>query len=292
MRRRIRYFFTMTVSCCLLSGCHIAARPGQEPFGEQTYSGTEARAVYEEVCAAMGQAEFSGWSGYSIRMDEDMVSHDIYRTEEYMVGWHEGTEREYLWYQGQLYCYDGGTVAYRDMGWDELNSDSYAAEQWEFACGLLGQEPVEMEYKYIPMSSGSQYQLTLKYHEASWEGQARQFPQVRFRLDGENNFSGFVLHWQEGSGRTIDISFFPYEGSASLQAEREIWGFAHELGLTEEGVPALSEQEDDRERCRSVVSGIDFEDVSGWAVYQDDLAFPVPPGWDDEAGIPGGTAGR
>ena len=64
------------------------------------------------------------------------------------------------------------------------------------------------------------------------------------------------------------------------------------LGLTEEGVPALSEQEDDRERCRSVVSGIDFEDVSGWAVYQDDLAFPVPPGWDDEAGIPGGTAGR
>lgn len=86
MWRQIRHFFTMMVSCCLLSGCHIAARPGQEPFGEQTYSGTEARAVYEEVCAAMGQAGFSGWSGYSIRMDEDMVSHDIYRTEEYMVG--------------------------------------------------------------------------------------------------------------------------------------------------------------------------------------------------------------
>lgn len=47
----------------------------------------------------MGQAEFSGWNGYSIRMDEDMVSHDIYRTEEYTVGWHEGMEREYLWYQ-------------------------------------------------------------------------------------------------------------------------------------------------------------------------------------------------
>lgn len=219
------------------------------------------------------------------------VSHDFYHTEEYTAAWHEGMEKKYLWYQGRLYCYDGGTAAYREMGWDELQADSYAEQQWKFVMELFTQEPTEVEYKYIPMASDSQYLLTVKYQETSWEGQSGQFPQMRFRLDEENHFSSFTLHWQEGNSRVIDVSYFPYDGSASLQAERKIWGFAYEVGLMGEGVPALSDQEDDRERCRTVISGIDFESLSERAVHQEDLAFPVLLEQDKEAGGSGSIAG-
>ena len=66
----------------------------------------------------------------------------------------------------------------------------------EFVMEQLTQEPTEVECKYIPMASGSQYLLTVKYQETSWEGQSRQFPKMRFRLDEENHFSSFTLHWQ------------------------------------------------------------------------------------------------
>ena len=114
---------------------------------------------------------------------------------------------------------------------------------------------------------------------------------MRFRLDEENHLSSFTLHWQEGSRRVVDVSYFPYDGSASLQAERKIWGFAYEVGLAGEGVPALSDQEDDRERCRTVISDIDFESLSKRAVQQENLAFPVLPERDKEAGGSGSIAG-
>lgn len=292
MKEKIKFVFIIVAACCLLTACHMVAMPGQEPFGEQIYSGNEARAVYEEVCAWVAQADSSDWRGYSIELDEGMVSHDFYHTEEYTAAWHEGAEKKCLWYQGRLYCYDGGTAAYREMGWEELQADGYAEQQWEFAMGLLAQEPMEVEYKYIPMASGSEYLLAVKYQETSWKGQSRQFPQMRFRLDEENHLSSLTLHWQEGSSRVTDISYFPYDGSASLQAERKIWGFAYEVGLIEEGVPALSDQEDDRERCRTVISGIDFESLSEREVHQEELAFPVPPVRDKEAGGSGSIAGE
>ena len=291
MKKKIKCFLIIVAACCLLPACHMVAVPGQEPFGEQSYSSKEAQAVYGEVCTGVAQADFSDWRGYDIELNEDMVSHDFYHTEEYTAAWHEGVEKKYLWYQGRLCCYDGGTVAYREMGWDELQADSYAEQQWEFAMELLAQEPTEVEYKYIPMASGSQYLLTVKYQETSWEGQSRQFPHMRFRLDEENHLSSFTLHWQEGSRRVVDVSYFPYDGSASLQAERKIWGFAYEVGLAGEGVPALSDQEDDRERCRTVISDIDFESLSKRAVQQENLAFPVLPERDKEAGGSGSIAG-
>lgn len=285
MKGKTKHFFIISAVCCLLPACSMVAAPGQESFGEQIYSGSEAQAVYADVCAGMAQAEFSGLRGYNIELDEDMVSHDFYHTEEYTAAWYEGAEKKYLWYQGWLYCYDGGTAACREMDWEELQADSYAERQWEFAMGLFTQEPTEVEYKYIPMASGSQYLLTVKYQETSWEGQSRQFPQMRFRLNEENHLSSFTLHWQEGGRRVVDVSYFPYDGSVSLQAERKIWGFAYEVGLTGEGVPALSEQEENREKCRSVISGIDFESLSERAVRQEDLAFPVPPEQERNTGL-------
>lgn len=170
MKEKIKFVFIIVAACCLLTACHMVAIPEQEPFGEQSYSGNEAQAVYEEVCAWVEQVDFFDWRGYNIELDEDMVSHDFYHMEEYTAAWHEGMEKKYLWHQERLYCYDGGTAACREMGWDELQADSYAEQQWEFVMEQLTQEPTEVECKYIPMASGSQYLLTVKYQETSWEG--------------------------------------------------------------------------------------------------------------------------
>jgi len=276
IKRAFLFAITMAISC-LLSGCAVVGLPGREPFGEQTYSEAEAQSVYEEVGAKMKQIECSDWSGYSMELDESTVNHDFYRTEEYTVAYHEGAGKEYLWYQGRLYCMDGDVLTYRDMDWEELQMDEYVARQWGLACELLTREPEKLKYKYIPMASNNQYLLAAEYSETVWDDQTRQFPKLSFGLDEDKHFSGFTLRWQEGTWRSIGVSYFPYENSTSLQAERKVWSFAHDLGLIEEGVPAISTQEDDRAWCQSIIASIDFDSLLDQAVYQDDLAFPVPP---------------
>ncbi len=279
----------MAVSC-LLSGCRMIALPGQEPFGEQTYSDEQAWLVYQNVCRDIEQMEFSDWDGYIMNLDETTVSHDFYWTEEYTVAWHEGAGKEYLWYQGRLYCWDGETIAYRDMDWTELQADDYMAQQRELACELLTRDPETVKYKYTPMASNEQYLLTVKYPEMVWDDQTWQFPKLSVRLDEDRKFSSFTVGWQEGTRRSIDVSYFPWEGSTNLQAERAVWSFAHELGLIEEGVPAISTQQDDREWCQSMIAGINFDSLLEGAVYQDDLTFPVPPKRDTSQTISGSLA--
>jgi len=127
------------------------------------------------------------------------------------------------------------------------------------------------------MASNKPYLLTAKYPELVWDEQTRQFPDLLVRLDEDRNFDSFTANWQEGTWRAIAVSYFPREGSTSLQAERKVWSFARELGLTGEAVPAIATQEEDREWCQSVIGGIDFDSVLDQAVYQEDLTFPVPP---------------
>ena len=69
-------------------------------------------------------------------------------------------------------------------------------------------------------------------------------------------------------------SFCLFEGSRSLQAERKIWSFGYDCGLTEEVLPAISVQGADREWCRSVISNMDFAELRGRAVLDEDLFFP------------------
>lgn len=277
MKSPFKFFLTIGI-CYLLSGCRLIALPGQEPFGEQTYSNDRAQIVYEKVRAEMETIESSDLGGYYIERNETSVSHDFYRTEEYTVAWHEGAGNQYLWYERRLYRLEKGiSLAFRDMEWEELQSDDYALQQWEFAHTLLAQEAEELKYKYIPMSSGNQYLLTASYPETVWNGQARRFPKLSFQLDEDGNFSGFTLRWVECGSRTISISYFPYEHSTNLQAERKVWSFAHDLGLIEEGIPALSVQMDDREGSRSVIAGIRFEQALVHAEYRENLTFPAPP---------------
>lgn len=259
----------------LLSGC--IALPGQEPFGERTYEDDRAQRIYGELQEEIGQLSFADLGGYSIELTQGTVDHEIYETQEYRVAWHEGKGKQYLWYQDRLYCYDGETLAYRDMAWEELGAEDYAAGHWELALRLLGQEAEELTYKYIPLAAVCPYLLTAEYPETEWEGIRRRFPKLSIGRDGDKAFHTMTLRWQEKGSRSIGVSFFAWEGSTSLLAERRVWSFAYDLGLLDQGVPAASAQSDDREGSRAVIEGIDFDGALERAEYREDLAFPVPP---------------
>lgn len=263
-----------------LTGC--VSMPGQEAFGEETFSAAEAESAYEAVSESMAQAEFENMGGYTVSisgaLDDDFREYQIYKTDEYNVVSYQGYDAEYLWYEGWLYCDKDKNLTYRDMSWDEFNMEEYALQQWAFAQQLLGRDDVELAYKYIPMASDNQYLLTAEYDEAVLDGQSVRFIQLSFYLDQNGAYDGFGLSWQKRYGETYratSISFFPYEGSTSLQAERRIWSFGNRLGLTEEGVPALSDQEEHRQRSLAVIKSLDFEDLRKESAYQENLSIPV-----------------
>lgn len=263
-----------------LTGC--VSMPGQEAFGEETFSAAEAASAYETVSESMAQAEFESMGGYTVSisgaLDDDFREYQIYKTDEYNVVSYQGYDAEYLWYEGWLYCDKDKNLTYRDMSWDEFNMEEYALQQWAFAQQLLGRDDVELTYKYIPMASGNQYLLTAEYDEAVLDGQSVRFIQLSFYLDQNGAYDGFGLGWQKRHGETYratSISFFPYEGSTSLQAERRVWSFGNRLGLTEEAVPALSDQEAHRQRSLAVIKSLDFGDLRKESAYQENLSIPV-----------------
>ena len=266
---------------CLLSGC--IALPGQEPFGETTYSAEQAQAVYEKISADMEQREFKDQSGYSIQilpfiLSEDVndFEYDVYKTEEYTVCDADGPGEDYLWHKGRLYCsyYDNDHIAYRDMAWEDLGFEAYAAERWSIARQLLERDDPELTYKYIPMSSPP-YLLKAAYPDIELsDGREIRFAELYFYMDENGKYDGFGLSWQEDRRQNVSISYFPYEGSTSLQAERSIWSFGYDAGLTDEGVPALSDQSEDRERCRALISGMDFDALAERSEYREDLCVP------------------
>lgn len=268
---------------CLLSGC--IALPGQEPFGETTYPAEQAQAVYEKLSADMEQREFKEQSGYIIQirpfiLSEDVsdFDYDVYKTEEYMVFAAEGSGEDYLWHKGRLYYsyYDDDHITYRDMAWDDLGFEAYAEDRWSIARQLLERDDPELTYKYIPMSS-QPYLLRAAYPDIKLaDGREIRFAELYFYMDENGSYDGFGLSWQEDRRQNVSIAYFPYEGSTSLQAERSIWSFGYDAGLTDEGVPALSDQSENRERCRALISGMDFDALAERSEYREDLMFPAP----------------
>lgn len=267
---------------CLLSGC--IALPEQEPFGEKTYPAEQAQAVYEKISADMEQQEFMDQKGYTIRIlpfvrgnDVNDFMYDICKTAEYTVFAAEGPGEDYLWHKGRLYCSyydDDHHITYRDMAWEDLGFEAYASERWSIARQLLERDDPELTYKYIPMSSPP-YLLKAAYPDIELaDGREIQFAELYFYMDENGSYDGFGLNWQEGCRQIVSISYFPYEGSTSLQAERSIWFFGEDAGLTDEGVPALSDQSENRERCRAVISGMDFDALAERGEYREDLWVP------------------
>ena len=58
------------------------------------------------------------------------------------------------------------------------------------------------------------------------------------------------------------------------RAQHSVLGY--DAGLTDEGVPALSDQSENRERCRALISGMDFDALAERSEYREDLMFPAP----------------
>lgn len=258
---------------CLLSGCLF--RQSRAPFGEETYSAERAQAVYAEISADMAREEWTDQTGYRISFmpdDTNAICWDVYKTEEYRVVYGEGYFETCLWYDGCLCCCRDAELTYRDMVWEELALEALAAEKWEFARQLMERDDAELTYKYIPLSS-EPYLLKAEYPDIELDGQTIRFAELSFYLDENGGYDGFGLRWQEDHS-TVSVSYFSYTDSTDLQAERAVWFFGRDIGLTEETVPALSDQREDRERCQAVIASMDFDSLADRGEYQEDLRLP------------------
>lgn len=267
----------------VLSGCHaVPILPGREPFGEQTASEDKAKGAYEAFADSFQAEQLEAWDGYTISWSEGSQEVDVYLTEEYVLAYCEDRkDGDYLWFDGWLYWMKGDSVTYREMSWEELQTEQMAAELWTMAQKILKQTPAELTYKYIPMSNDKRMLLTADYDLD--EEQAGDYATISARIGSGGRFDHVGFRWQDvgdlskGVGVdnvTVSISFFPVEGTTDLQAERKIWSFGHDCGLIEQGVPALSRQNEEREWCREIISSIDFAALRDQAVEQEDLVFP------------------
>lgn len=83
--------------------------PGQEPFGEKTYSDEKAQTVYEDISSSMAKIDFEDWNGFSISSNlysSGFDRFDIYKTEEYTVAYCQMHYDDYfIWNDGRLYYY-------------------------------------------------------------------------------------------------------------------------------------------------------------------------------------------
>lgn len=264
-----------------LSGC--AFLPGREPFGETTYSSQKAETVYEGL-----PEQFEGLvsedCGYSIDIyDDNRGDITCYWTQEYVVAYMEDTEgQEYLWYKGWLFRDDGEQVVRAKVPWESLGSDGEIERVLELARRLMHEEAEKLSYKHVPMAGENPYLLTAEYPLTSIEFEAREsYPKLLARMDEEGNLTSFSVSWSRPAVTTeegylsdsslVTISLFPYMDSTNYQAERKVWSFGHEHGLSEEGVPALSTQEEKRDWCRKIIESMGFETLGEQV---EELRFP------------------
>ncbi len=271
------------VLTAVLSGCHMAPKlPGGEPFGEQTFTEGQVKAAYEAFSLSFRQEWQEDWRGYTVSwqdMTDGRRDADIYFTQEYTLAYCEDMKHgEYLWYDGWLYWMKGSSVACRKMDWGELGGEQWAEELWLLMGALLEQEPTELTYKHIPMSEDKRNLLTAKYRLDKVH--LGKYATISAAIYSDGRCKEVGIQWQdvgeleEWDNVSIHSSFCLFEGSRSLQAERKIWSFGYDCGLTEEVLPALSVQGADREWCRSVISNMDFAELRGRAVLDEDLFFP------------------
>ncbi|MDE7478082.1 MAG: hypothetical protein K2M91_09055 [Lachnospiraceae bacterium] len=280
--RKVKYL--CVVLALAISGCGIVPLlPGGEPFGEVTYSSEKAENAYQMFSESFRQEKAQDWDGYSINWTEGIDRKtDVYKTEEYTLAYcEESGEPDKLWFDGWLYQNEDTSAAYRKMDWDELHAESAVAKMWEMTKIMLEQTPAELTYKYIPMADDDRHLLTAHYELD--EEQAGDFVKISVSIHSDGSYDKVNISWSDVGGEIavdcveMEVSFFKYKGSTNLQAERKIWMFGHDCGLTPETIPALSEQEKKREWCREVIGSIDFTTLREQAVQQENLIFTEIP---------------
>lgn len=262
----------------LLSGCAFVPG-GREPFGEKTYSQKEAQAVYDRICAELLQRDAEDM-GYVISCMTDAAGDNVtfYRTEEYTAVYAEGSSGEMLWYDGCLYQKNGDGLIYRELTWEDMHLNEMAEKMWEAGRTLLAQQSENLTYKYVPMAGDAPFLIKAEYPAEHYRD-GKRYSSFSASLKEDGSCDSFHLEWQyvkkEENGTFATsvrgIDFQLWQGSASLQAERRLWAFGYDCGLTDEKVPALSVQEKEREYCRSVIAGMDFDTLKGQASYKGDL---------------------
>lgn len=261
---RIRGILSGAALAVILSGCGgLIALPGGEPFGEKTYSAADATTAYKTFADDFQQAQHADWDGYSITLRESDRTLNFYRTEEYtLVFCEDFVESDYLWYDGWLYRNEDGSFTAEEMDWDGLQGEETADRMWELLQQILAQSPAELSYKYIPMADDDRHLLKAEY--VLDEEQEGDFVKLSVPIHSDGSYDTVSISWEdvgEDSGTDnvmVSAAFFAFPGSTDLQAERRLWFFGYDAGLTEDPVPALSTQEKERDRCREIIEKIDL----------------------------------
>ncbi len=284
-------FLTVLPGICILALSGCIALPGQEPFGEKTFSEEQAKVQLKEAKRWFGEAVTEGWD-YSISFSGDSengTEAEYYQNDIYQAV--SGKDKEgarWLWYQDRLFRQKEGQVFVRDMTWEEMGGDRIMEEAAAILRELLEETDRQesLSFQYIPMAGEQPYLLTVDYPRMQLEsGGQEAFFNIMVTYDREArpvdiSLQWNTIPWEDDEGRMIFGDVFaismspPVEGSYSLQAEREIWSFGEEAGLTQEGVPALEVQREKRERCRGVIEDMDFAGLASRAADGEGYEFP------------------
>ena len=280
----VRYAVPFIVVLLVYTFTGCTALPGKRPFKEEIFSESEAMAAYKGVTESLLKEEDENWGSYAVKLDSDRYNgtFSFWNSEKYTAAYAETASGEYLWYQECLYRRDKDRITYREMEWEELMAGTVAEQMWDLTGQLLKRADADLTYKYVPMAEDRKYLLKAKYPEMEFDSRKIR-PEFTIYMDEDGTYDHFCTSWSEIWGydnfvnhELFSIVFYPYPGSEHVDAERALWSFGYDCGLTDEHVPALSEQKDNREWSREIVADMDFKSLKKRAKEERDLVFPYP----------------
>lgn len=279
--KRYAVSFIVVLLVCSMTGC--IALPGERPFGEEIFSEQEATEAYKGMAESMLREELADWGSYAIKLDSDRChgTFSFWNSETYTVAYAETGNGNYLWYQGCLYRRYKDRITYREMEWEELMAGTIAEQMWDLTGHLLKRADAELTFKYVPMAEDKKYLLKAKYPEMEFNSRKIR-PEFTIYMSEDGTYDHFCTSWSEiwendnfVEHDLFSIIFYPYPGAENVDAERALWSFGYECGLTEEHVPALSEQKSNREWSRKIVSDMDFKSLKEMGEEKRDLVIDM-----------------
>ncbi len=293
MNKRIKhYFLFLLCAITFFSGCALIPKvPGGEPFGEETYSKEEGEAALDDFRFWMSEKDLSDGSyyvGFSENSGHELEV-EYWHSEKYTAASATVSPyKEYLWYQGTLFLGEQEQLTARPISWEKLEGGALSEQAEEYLRLLLPLAPEEITYQYIPMAGSEPYMLKMEYPHAKWELFGRETPAtVVVYFDEAGNPGSVSLSCntpavlKDGLFVRGEDSFFASwavgkKEGVYYQAERKVWSFGYNHGLTKEEnvVPALFYQKENRKACQKIIESMDFEALSKEAAQDDELALP------------------
>lgn len=243
--------------------------------------------MYQETAAHLDITQITN-NPYHLSYSDDTDQIDLYQSDHYTVADARSSDQEYLWYQNILYLNHGGQLYWRASKWDELQPDDLMASAESYSLELLNRNDGVLTFKHIPMAGDTPYLLKAEYPLSEVKQETRKvYPTLMIRMDEDKKITSFSVSWSspaffsndetiQNGGDMFSLTYYlDAPEDAFLQAERRVWSFGQEFGLTQEVVPALTTQQEKREWCKKIIAGMNFEGLTAQAIHSGHITFPT-----------------